>query len=197
MSDKGKDIPLPFSVKKYGRDSASANSSSADQTDDHGRFLCGDLNIRIDGEGTWFYNGTPIGRKELVRLFSSVLQKDDENHYWLVTPAEKGRIIVEDVPFIAVELFAKGRGKEQCLEFRTNIDEFVKANSSHPLKIKENIETREPSPYILVRENLEAKLTRPVFYQLVDLGVEERIGSANVFGVWSNDEFFKIGRLEE
>ena len=197
MSDANKVFSSLFSNGDIEKGGVSVTSASTNQKDNHGRNLCGDLKIRIDRNGAWFYHGSPIGRKELVQLFSSVLQRDGENRYWLVTPAEKGRIIVEDAPFMAVELFARGRGKEQCLEFRTNIDEFVQANSYHPLKIKEDIETREPSPYILVRENLEAKLTRPVFYQLVDLGVEERIGSANIFGVWSNDEFFKIGRLEE
>ena len=127
-----------------------------DRIDDRGRILCSDLNIRIDREGNWFYNGTPIKRKELVQLFSSVLQKDYDDHYWLVTPAEKGKIIVEDAPFMAVELSVKGEGQKQSLIFRTNIDEIVQADASHPLKFSVNSETGEPSPYILVRENLEA-----------------------------------------
>ena len=181
MSNTKKRFSSFFSEKINERLGKSVTLSVADQKDEDGRILCGDLNIRINHEGTWYYRGSPIGRKELVRLFSSVLQRDDENCYWLVTPVEKGRIIVEDVPFMAVELSAKGHGKEQSLEFRTNIDEFVQANSTHPLRFVENIETGEPSPYILVRGNLEAKLTRSVYYQLVDLAVEEGFAGVKSF----------------
>ena len=173
----------------------SADTPPTDQVDDHGRFLCGDLNIRIDREGTWFYYDTPIGRMELVRLFSSVLHKDHDDCYWLLTPAEKGKIIVEDAPFMAVELSVRGQGESQSLNFRTNIDEVVQASLTHPLRFLVNPETEEPSPYILVRENLEAKLTRSVFYQLVDLGVERWVLNKHKFGVWSNGFFFEIGQL--
>ena len=186
----------PFISKLNGKIYAtSADTPPTDKVDDHGRFLCGDLNIRIDREGTWFYYDTPIRRMELVRLFSSVLHKDHDDCYWLLTPAEKGKIIVEDAPFMAVELSVKGQGETQSLNFRTNIDEVVQASLTHPLRFSVNPETEEPSPYILVRENLEAKLTRSVFYQLVDLGVERWVLNKHKFGVWSNEKFFEIGQL--
>ncbi|MEK9678141.1 MAG: DUF1285 domain-containing protein [Rhodospirillaceae bacterium] len=162
-----------------------------------GRFLCGDLDIRIDRDGTWFYHGSPIGRKELVRLFSTVLQRDDGGRYWLITPIEQGEIVVEDVPFQAVEMDVTGDGRDQVLEFRTNVDEIVKADAAHPLRISYNEETGEPSPYVLVRDNLEARLTRSVYYQLVELGEERELDGETVYGVWSAGEFYKIGRLTE
>ena len=119
---------------------------------------------------------TPIGRLPLVKLFSSVLQRDDEGTYWLATPVERGRITVEDAPFTAVELTVTGEGQEQILVFRTNMDDNVSADENHPLRIDNDNVTRAPNPYILVRDGLEARLTRAVFYQLVDIGREERVG---------------------
>ncbi len=171
-----------------------------------GQTLCGDLDIHIDLEGIWFYHGSPIGRKELVKLFSSVLQRDKSGKYWLITPAEKGEITVEDVPFQAVDMTVEGKNEQQKLTFRTNIDEIVIADEAHPLRIETNPETGEPSPYILVREGIEARLTRSVFYQMVDLGVEwgvekaqepDKYKSNQVFGVWSSGQFFQIGTLTD
>ncbi len=161
------------------------------------QILCGDLDIRIDREGTWFYHGSPIGRKELVRLFASVLQRDEDNRYWLITPAEKGEIVVEDAPFIGVEMYVEGAGKDQILSFRTNVDDKVIADDDHPLRIETDSATGEPSPYILVRGGLEARLNRPVFYELVEIGGEEVIEGATVYGVWSSGRFFEIGKLED
>ncbi len=162
-----------------------------------GRFLCGDLDIRIDRDGTWFYHGSPIGRKELVKLFSTVLKRDDEGRYWLITPVEQGEIVVEDVPFQAVEMDVAGDGRDQVLEFRTNVDEIVKADAAHPLRIGYNEETGEPSPYVLVRDTLEARLTRSVYYQLVEVGEERTVDGEPIYGVWSAGEFYEIGRLTE
>jgi hypothetical protein len=161
------------------------------------RYLCGDLDIRIDRDGNWFYHGSPIGRKELVRLFASVLQRDEEGRYWLITPAEKGEIVVEDAAFMGVEMFADGAGKDQILSFRTNVDDKVIADAAHPLRIETDPETGEPSPYILVRGRLEARLNRPVFYELVEIGNEEVIEGEAVYGVWSSGKFFEIGKLEQ
>lgn len=172
-----------------------STSPPSNQTDEQRRFLCNDPNICIDREGNWFHNGTPINRKKLVKLFSSILLKDQEDRFWLVTPAEKEEIIVEDAPFMAVELSVRGKGKKQNLVFRTNMDEYVQASLSHPIKIHDNCETGEPAPYVLVRNNLDAKLTRSVFYQLIDLGVEKTDGDGRRFGVWSNGTFFDIGKL--
>ena len=168
-----------------------------------GQTLCGDLEIQIDGEGLWFYHGSPIGRKELIKLFASVLSMDENGRYWLTTPAEKGEILVEDVPFQAVEMNVYEKNKQQILSFRTNIDETIIADIDHPIRIGNNPETGEPSPYIMVRDRLEARLTRAVFYQMVDLGVEvimeseQELGVINekVFGVWSSGQFFQIGKL--
>ena len=168
-----------------------------------GQTLCGDLEIQIDREGLWFYHGSPIGRKELIKLFASVLSMDENGRYWLTTPAEKGEILVEDVPFQAVEMNVYEKNKQQILSFRTNIDETIIADIDHPIRIDNNPETGEPSPYIMVRDRLEARLTRAVFYQMVDLGVEvimeseQELGVINekVFGVWSSGQFFQIGKL--
>ena len=153
---------------------------------------CGDLDMRIARDGAWFYRGTPIGRPPLVKLFASVLRREVDGSYWLVTPAERGRIEVEDVPFLAVELTVDGEGRDQQLIFRTNVDDIVTAGSDNPLRF-ETAESGEPSPYILVRGALEARLVRSVFYDLVDLGTEEEIAGANQFGVWSNGAFFRLG----
>lgn len=157
---------------------------------------CGDFDIRIARDGTWFYRGSPILRLPLVKLFASVLRRENDGVYWLVTPAERGRIAVEDVPFIAVALAAEGEGRAQRLIFRTNIDEFVTAGPDHPLRV-EVAESGEPSPYILVRPGLEARLSRPVFYELVDLAGEADIAGTIEFGVWSDGMFFRLGDIDE
>ena len=195
MRDDKKKVSSIFSDLKTERNKPHPTSPLSDQTDEQGRRLCSDLGIHIDREGTWFYNGTPIRRKELVKLYSSVLQKDQENRFWLVTPTEKGEVLVADAPFMAIELSVKGKGKKQSLVFRTNVDDYVQADLAHPLRIQENCKTGEPLPYILVRNNLEAKLTRSVFYQLIDLGVEKCETEDQTFGVWSNGTYFEIGKL--
>ena len=152
--------------------------------------------MRIGRDGSWFYCGSPIARASLVRLFASVLRRESDGAYWLVTPAERSRITVEDAPFLAVELDVEGTGRAQVLNFRTNVDEFVTADGAHPLRVAADSEGAGPRPYILVRNGLEARLTRPVFYQLVDLGREEQVGGAVRFGVWSKNEFFPLGELD-
>jgi uncharacterized protein len=152
----------------------------------------GDLEMRIARDGTWSYRGSPIGRLSLVKLFASVLRREADGRYWLVTPAERGRIEVEDVPFLAVTLTADGEGRNQRLIFRTNLDEFVTAGCDNPLRV-ETAADGEPAPYILVRDGLEARLARPVFYDLVELGAEERVGDTIQFGVWSQGMFFRLG----
>ena len=128
----------------------------------------------------------------MVKLFASVLRRETDGRYWLVTPVERGRIEVEDVPFVAVALTAEGEGRNQRLIFRTNLDEFVTAGPARPLRV-ETAASGEPAPYILVRDNLEARLARAVFYELVDLGAEERVGNTTLFGVWSGGTFFRLG----
>jgi uncharacterized protein len=153
--------------------------------------MCGDLDMRIAKDGTWSYQGSPITRLPLVKLFASVLRREDDGTYWLVTPAERGRIIVEDAPFVAVEVSAEGRGRDQQLIFRTNIDEIVTADGDHPLRSGIDPQSQAPHPYILVRDRLEARILRSVYYHLVALGEEE----GDRFGVWSSGLFFPLGSL--
>ncbi|HJU20005.1 MAG TPA: DUF1285 domain-containing protein [Stellaceae bacterium] len=153
---------------------------------------CGDLDMRIARDGSWHYRGSPIGRLPLVKLFASVLRREADGSYWLVTPAERGRIAVEDAPFLAVALAVEGEGRGQRLIFRTNLDEIVTADAAHPLRVATAADG-EPAPYILLRDGLEAKLARPVFYELVEYGVEEQRGDTVVFGVWSLGAFFRLG----
>lgn len=157
---------------------------------------CGHFNIRIARDGTWFYHGSPIGRKPLVRLFASVLQRDESGRFLLVTPVEQGVIDVDDAPFTAVAMTASGTGRAQRLTFRTNLDEEVTAGADHPIRVTEAAQTREPSPYVRVRGRLDALILRPVFYELVELAVTERVDGAEVFGVWSDGSFFPIGSPE-
>ena len=161
-----------------------------------GRFLCGDLDIRIDRDGVWYYHGSPIGRKELVCLFSSILAMDEAGAYWLVTPREKGRVRVDDAPFMAVELFSVGGGRDRVLSFRTNVDEVVRVDRDHPILVVTNPETGEPSPYVTPRGRMRAKLVRPVYYELVGMGLEETIDNEKVYGVWSSGAFFPIGTVD-
>ncbi len=148
--------------------------------------------MRIARDGSWHYRGSPINRIPLVKLFASVLRREADGSYWLVTPAERGRIAVEDAPFLAVALSAEGEGREQRLIFRTNLDEIVTAGAGHPLTVTTSA-AGEPAPYILVRGALTAKLTRAVFYELIELGVAEESGSGRKFGVWSMGVFFRLG----
>lgn len=156
----------------------------------------GAFDIRIDRDGTWFHEGAPIARKPLVKLFASVLRRDSDGDYWLQTPAERGRIVVDDVPFVAVELSVMGEAAAQCLSFRTNLDDWVEAGPEHPLRLAEGRETEGPCPYILVREGLEARILRPVYYQLAELAVPAPSDSgqpSDRLGVWSKGMFFVLG----
>lgn len=154
---------------------------------------CGDIDMRIARDGTWFYRGSPIGRPALVRLFANVLRREPDGRYVLVTPVEKLGIAVEDVPFLAVELAVEGRGRNQRLIFRTNVDDAVAAGPGHPIRVETDPATAEPAPYVLVRDRLEARIHRPVFYELVERGVRE----GGRFGVWSGGQFFELGSLDE
>ena len=154
------------------------------------------LDMRIARDGTWHYRGSPINRMPLVKLFASVLRREDDGSYWLVTPAERGRVEVEDAPFIAVEVDREGEGNAQNLIFRTNLDEIVTAGPDHPLRV-ETAADGTPAPYILVRSGLEARLARPVFYEVVDLGEEVADNEETRLGVWSGGTFFDLGSLDE
>ncbi|WP_420568707.1 DUF1285 domain-containing protein [Thalassovita sp.] len=153
--------------------------------------FCGDLDIRIARDGTWFYLGTPFGRPELVRLFSTILRKDDDK-YFLVTPVEKVGITVDDAPFVAVDFDVTGKGVDQTLTFHTNVGDVTTAGPDAPIRVTRDPETGEPSPYVLVRTNLEALIDRKSFYRLVDLGAHHPIDGTNWFGLWSGGQFFPI-----
>ncbi len=151
---------------------------------------CGEIDIRIARDGTWFHQGTPVGRRELVRLFSTILRKEADAYY-LVTPAEKMRIQVENVPFLAVLLEVSGSGREQELAFTTNVGDEVIAGAEHRIRVENAPGTGEPAPYLHVRSGLEARASRSVFYQLADIAVPgER---DDELGVWSSGMFFPIG----
>jgi hypothetical protein len=156
--------------------------------------------MRIARDGTWYYQGTPINRMPLVKLFSTVLRREADGKYWLVTPVERGVIDVDDVPFLAVEMtHVPGDhpdGRDDRLRFRTNLDAEFDCGPDHPLRIEIDPETQEPSPYILVRDQLEARLTRAVFYELVDLAQERDIDGMRVLGVWSKGRYFQLGPVD-
>jgi len=161
------------------------------------QIICGDIDMRIDTAGLWHYLGSPIGRKELVRLFSTVLHRDEIGDHWLITPAEICRIDVEDSAFMAVEMNVTTINNKQCISFRTNLDAEVTLDDEHPLWIKTDPDTGEPRPYIVMDGGFDARLTRSVFYELVDNGVEETIDGEQIYGVWSKDTFFPIGNKSE
>lgn len=166
-------------------------------TSSDGPQMCGDIDMRIARDGTWHYMGSPIGRMPLVKLFASVLQRDDSGDFWLITPAEMCRIQVEDAPFTAVEMTIDAHGERQCLTFRTNIDEIVTAGPANPIRVEIDPDSGEPAPYIMIRGGLEALITRAVFYDLVEIAEMGDKGRGGVLGVWSGGEFFEIGTLDD
>jgi len=149
-----------------------------------------DINMRIARNGDWFYNDSLIQRKRMVKLFSTVLRVDEDEHTYLVTPHEKLRIVVEDAPFTAVLLDTHGSGKDQVLVFTTNSDEQVVADKEHPVIVKYHSPNGEPSPYVLVRDRLQALISRTVFYELAALGVQED----DNFGVYSSGVFMPMAQ---
>ena len=157
--------------------------------------FCGDIDMRIARDGTWYYMGSPIGRKRMVKLFSTVIRRDDDK-FFLVTPVEKLGIIVDDAPFVAVEADIYDAGPGQSIVFRTNVDDEVIAGPDHPIRVEIDPHTAEPSPYVLVRKNLWALIARSVFYQLVDAGAERIIDGKTMLGITSLGQFFVIGSLD-
>ena len=152
---------------------------------------CGEIDMRITADGTWFSQGTPIGRPALVKLFASILKREGER-YFLVTPVEKCGIIVDDAPFMAVELQVQDGGAGRQLHFRTNVDDWVACGPGHALRFEPEAATGGLKPYVHVRRNLWAKVTRAVFYELVDLGEEREIAGALMFGVASAGQFYAM-----
>jgi hypothetical protein len=151
--------------------------------------FCGDLDMRIAADGTWFYLKTPIGRPALVKLFASVLWRE-EDKYFLKTPVEKIGITVDDAPFTAVEMKQEGEGASRVLSFRTNVDDWVACGQGHPLRFTPEPDTGGLKPYLHVRRDLWALVTRALFYDLVELGEEREVDGKRMFGVTSGGEFF-------
>ena len=143
---------------------------------------CGDSEMRIARDGTWFHQGSPIGREAMVRLFSTILRREDDGSYVLVTPGEKLDIVVEDAPFIAVEVKSSGTGKRRRLTFRLNTGDLVTADGDHQLRFAD-------APYIHVRGGMEAKVARPVYYELANIAIDE---GATPPGLWSGGVFFPV-----
>jgi hypothetical protein len=154
--------------------------------------FCGDIDMEIRADGTWFYLGTPIGRAPLVRLFSTVLCKDEDGKVYLVTPVEKVGIRVVDAPFLAVEMNASGEGEGQKLTFRTNVGDVVEAGREHPLRFVIEGENSELKPYLLVRGRLEALVSRAMMYELVGLGETIEIDGVKMFAVRSGGKVFPV-----
>jgi uncharacterized protein len=158
--------------------------------------FCGDLDMRISADGTWHYLKTPIGRPALVKLFASVLKREGDK-YFLVTPVEKVGITVDDAPFLAVELkveegTAGGEPPSRELQFRTNVDDWVTCGPGHPLRFEPEPATGGLKPYLHVRRELWAKVSRPLFYDLVELGEERDVDGVRMFGVASGGEFYPM-----
>jgi uncharacterized protein len=164
-----------------------------------------DFAIHIDREGRWFYHGSPIGRPAIVKLFASVLRRNEDG-YWLVTPAERGRITVEDVPFVAVSLRIDNPGPDQRLVFRTNLDAEITAGPGHPIRIA-GLAADRPRPYIQVSPELEARIARSAYYELMAIAVPETDDAVSEdegrdheadppeslrYGVWSAGQFFPL-----
>ena len=144
--------------------------------------FCGDIDMRIAADGTWFYMNSPIGRKPLVQLFASVLRHDDDGKFYLVTPVEKCGIRVDDAPFTAVRMTVDGEGRDQVIRFETNVDDEVTVDAAHPLRFATEQGTGGLKPYVLVRARLEALVSRALFYDIVAAGAVED----GWFGVWSS-----------
>ncbi len=149
--------------------------------------LCGDIGLRIGRDGTWYYQGGPIGRKGLVRLFASVLRLEGDGRYYLVTPVEKVPIAVEALPFVAVEMWREGEGESQALRFRSNVDDWVTAGPGHPLGFERGA-AGNFIPFVVVRNGLRARLARSVYYELAAFAMEGPGGMGQ--GVWSGGAFF-------
>ncbi|MXU64969.1 DUF1285 domain-containing protein [Oceanomicrobium pacificus] len=204
MSGKTQNFVTPKSdpaAETGGTDRAAGLAEAASTAQAKGRGLppvhlwnppfCGDLDMRIARDGTWFYQGTPIGRKRMVRLFSTILRRDGDD-YFLVTPVEKVGITVDDAPFVAVDFTVEDPGPDQRLTFETNVGDHVTLDADHPLRLAEDPETGEPSPYVEVRARLEALIDRKSFVRLADIGTVEQMDGQDWFGLRSSGRFFPL-----
>ncbi|MGQ0458041.1 MAG: DUF1285 domain-containing protein [Hyphomicrobium sp.] len=150
---------------------------------------CGDIGMAVRRDGVWVYRGSPIGRIAIVKLFASIMRKDADGRTYLVTPAEKVDVTIEDAPFLAVEMAVQGTGADQRLTFRTNVDDVVSADAEHPLRFERQAPDGGLKPYVLVRGRLEAVVTRAVYADLVELAGRNDAGA---FGVWSGGVWWSL-----
>ena len=156
-----------------------------------------DIDMEIKSNGDWYYLGTPILRQRLIHLFASVLRREDDDAYYLITPVEKCRIQVADVPFLAVLMTVINQGEDQRISFTTNMAEEVQLDVEHPLRFEFDPETGEPSPYLHIRDGLEARLSRSVYYELVELLQESAVDGVDWLGIWSDSIFFPVIQQED
>ena len=154
--------------------------------------LSGELSLYIARDGTWWHEGVPIKRDSLVKLFSTLLRREDDGHYYLVTPTEKWHIQVEDAPFLAVWVDIEHPGKNQVLRFRTNLGDTISAGPDHSIKVKYAFNGDEPAPYVHVRGRLWALISRSVFLELANLIIEKHLANKIVYGVYSHQVFFPL-----
>ncbi len=154
-----------------------------------------DMDLRIDRNGIWYYLGTPFQRLDLVKLLSRIMVRED-NEYFLKSPTEKLRISVEDVPFIATDFESEQVGRQAKIIFETNTGFKVIVDNDHPIVVRTSHEHAQSIPYLIVKDGLEARLSRPVYYRLIELGVEENIDNEQCFGIWSGGVFFSLGNVE-
>jgi uncharacterized protein len=155
--------------------------------------FCGDIDMRIAADGLWYYMNSPIGRLPLVKLFSSILRFDDDGQYYLVTPVEKCGIIVDDAPFTAIRMIVEGEGRTQIIHFETNVEDTFALGPEHPLRVAIETGTNGLKPYVVVRNNLEALVSRALYYDLVAMGTIE----GDWFGVWSSGIFYPMQKATE
>ncbi|EJW21615.1 hypothetical protein IMCC14465_14110 [alpha proteobacterium IMCC14465] len=182
-------------IKGAEKASNSAGAESLPPVDDWNPPYCGDIGMRITRDGTWFYGDSAIGREKLVRLFSTILRRDEDECYYLVTPVEKILVTVEDAPFIATQMDVTGDGETQKITFITNVGDVCAAGQDLPIYFE--FEGEQPSPYVHVRGRLRAKIARPVFYRLVDLAVTHQQDGVDYLGVWSDGVFFSLSRVDK
>ena len=157
--------------------------------------LCENVEMKIDREGRWYFMNSPIGRERMVKLFSKVLRFDEDGEYYLVTPVEKIRIVVDERPFVIVDYHITKKNKKQVITFETNTGDMFLLDKKHPINVEVNKKTGEPKPYVLVRSNLEGLISRNIYYKLIEISEHKKTSEGEVFILKSSNQSFKIGSL--
>lgn len=197
LTDSRKNRPADGKAALEGIENAVGAGQSARPVHLWNPPFLGEIDIRIAADGTWYHLGTPILREPLVRLFASILRREEDGTVCLVTPVEKFAIRVDDVPFQAIEMSVEGKGRNQIISFRTNMDDRVRVDRDHAMRFATCAARGDTRPYVMVRDGLEALITRAVFYDLVDLGTTHDVAGSERFGVWSCGEFFAMADAAE